>query len=586
MALAFPPHAIQAILEIESNLYNYRGSFIPGFSKEELTTGGTSSFVIKEQKLESKSKSRYGQFKFLLSQDVINIDSLRYLSWGGIPVEQRPLVWKLLLNYLPKEKNLHNKILFEKKNQYKQLVTQFYRNGDLQNVDKTLLNQIRLDVPRTVPKGFSSTKLIQSTILHKILERILYVWSITNPKISYFQGLNDIPAQFLLVFLSQYINLYGDLNDLNNDILEKVEADTFWCFSLLMNNLKNRFIDFHDGIQKMSIKLERLVKLKDLHLSDHLTNEGCDFILFSIRWMICLLAREFDYALSTRLWDSYIAHGPNFGYFHIYVCAALLTTKEWATYIKEKEFSDIIVFLQHLPTDNWNIYHIDYLLVRAHKIFLLEMKSMVQESFQNITDQFKLKSLKEQQEQKELEEFVNNINNSNNNNNNNSNSNNNNNNNNNNSESLDDKIKDIQSQMKIKNNQLSVNTNDDKKQKTTTTTTPQPIQLEQLKEIHQELLVSTLSNKEIISPVVMEKIIELVTFNNEINLLNIQPDDADKELVKQVTTHLIIVMGTLLLVSVVLIIVIISTSLTILALQDKLTLPKEDDNQSDDDELD
>eukprot|EP01132_Coremiostelium_polycephalum_P009227 gene9227-11305_t len=341
---AFPPHAIKAILEIADNLRD-SNTFQP-------VNDPIAALTTKTNLNENKNTfNKYSQFSYLLSQPVINIDSLRALSWRGVPVEHRPL------NYLPLEKRNHSKILYDKRNQYQQLVNKFY-HCEMSPDDKSLLNQVKLDVPRTIPRGFNSTPLFRSTILHKVLERILYCWSKTNPLISYFQGLNDIPAQFLLVFLTEYTNnLYGNLNDITNEILDKVEADTFWCLSLLMNNLKNRFIDFHDGIKGMSIKLEKLVKLKEEKLSQHLVDEQCDFILFSLRWMICLLSRELEFPLSARLWDSYIAHGPNFGHFHIYICAALITTTEWIPELMKSDFSDVIVFLQHLPTEDWNIYH-------------------------------------------------------------------------------------------------------------------------------------------------------------------------------------------------------------------------------------
>jgi len=579
MALAFPPHAIQAILETEHNLFNNK-IFLTNIN-DDISVSPT---MLRESKVVKPSINKYSKFKSLLSQNIIDIDSLRALSWGGIPMEHRPLAWKLLLNYLPIEKRNHNRVLLEKRNQYKQLVHKFYTD-DLNPNDNKILNQVRLDVPRTIPRGFNKTNLIQSTILHNVLERILYVWSLSNPLISYFQGLNDIPAQFLLIFLSQYINLFGDLSDLTDDILERVEADTFWCFSLLMNNLKNRFIDFHDGIQRMTLKLEKLVKLKEEKLADHLKSEGCDFMLFSIRWMICLLCREFDFSLSARLWDSYIAHGPNFGYFHIYICAALITTKEWVPFLHEKEFSEIIVFLQHLPTESWNICHIDYLLVRAYKIFLLEIKSLVSDSFKSIS------SIPQKQQSQQQLELKNNSQNNNNNNssssnekNNNEKNNNNNNfkpiiiqnneknnqhNNNNNNIRMDSSINSIilKSQMKdissIYNN-ISQTTNVNN---SSNNSMENNLQLKKLQELHQDMIVSSFTNNsQLFNQELLEKVLELIP-SQKLDFSTLSPEEADQELIRQVTVYLMLIMGTLLLVSVVLVVIIISTALTITSLE-------------------
>ncbi|KAF2077642.1 hypothetical protein CYY_001029 [Polysphondylium violaceum] len=575
MALAFPPHAIQAILETEHNLFNNK-IFLSNINDDI----SVSPSMLRESKVAKPSINKYSKFKSLLSQNIIDIDSLRALSWGGIPMEHRPLAWKLLLNYLPIEKRNHNRVLMEKRNQYKQLVHKFYTD-DLNPNDNKILNQVRLDVPRTIPRGFNKTNLIQSTILHNVLERILYVWSLSNPLISYFQGLNDIPAQFLLIFLSQYINLFGDLSDLTDDILERVEADTFWCFSLLMNNLKNRFIDFHDGIQRMTLKLEKLVKLKEEKLADHLKSEGCDFMLFSIRWMICLLCREFDFSLSARLWDSYIAHGPNFGYFHIYICAALITTKEWVPFLHEKEFSEIIVFLQHLPTEQWNICHIDYLLVRAYKIFLLEIKSLVSDSFKSISS-VPIQKVEQQQQQLEDQNIISQLDLNNNSSSNNNNSGINNNykhpfirkqNNDKNNIRMDSSINSIilKSQMKdissiyniIQQNDQTVNSNNNN----SNNSMENNIQLKKLQELHQNMIVSSFANNsQFLNQELLEKVLELIP-GQKLDFSTLSPEDADQELIRQVTVYLMLIMGTLLLVSVVLVVIIISTALTITSLE-------------------
>ncbi|EFA80637.1 RabGAP/TBC domain-containing protein [Heterostelium album PN500] len=592
MALAFPPHAIQSILEIANNLAASAGT-----SNQQTGSGDASSTSnitsaaslvrinddltpnwMSELKMSQARNNNSLAFKSILDQPVINIDRLRALSFGGIPMEHRPIVWQILLNYLPPEKKLHGRILSDKRNQYVQLVQKFYQS-EMSPDDKTLLNQVKLDVPRTMPKGFSQTPLFKSTILHLVLERILYVWSKTNPLISYFQGLNDIPAQFLLVFLTQYINIHGNLTDLNCDILDKVEADTFWCLSLLMNNLKNRFINFHDGINRMAMKLERLVKLKEENLSKHLQNEGCDFILFSLRWMICLLSREFEFRLCNRLWDSYIAHGPNFGYFHIYVCAALITTKEWVPVLQKREFSDLIVFLQRLPTDSWNIHHIDHLLVGAYQIFLLEIQSAVQESTKKIVQFF-------------ISQNTNSSSSIDNNNNNNDNSSNDDNNSSNNNDQsvptiiepidknpllLENHMKNIYlSFLKSQNNhQLSSSINQVpiiNNSSIAAFNNPQQQLAAGFSLLNKHFLnnQNNNSNSNNNSPIDLEQIKSKIMTEflpSYLNISQISPESADEEMIKHITLHLMVIIGALLFVGVILLVVIICTCLTIISLE-------------------
>lgn len=44
---------------------------------------------------------RMRKFNRCLDEQLISLDQLRELSWSGVPGELRPLVWRLLLGYLP-----------------------------------------------------------------------------------------------------------------------------------------------------------------------------------------------------------------------------------------------------------------------------------------------------------------------------------------------------------------------------------------------------------------------------------------------------------------------------------------------------
>jgi hypothetical protein len=66
--------------------------------------GGKGSPCAADAALASSSSSRnasgnlrYTQFERLLEKEVVDLDQLRKLSWGGVPVKYRPTVWRLLL---------------------------------------------------------------------------------------------------------------------------------------------------------------------------------------------------------------------------------------------------------------------------------------------------------------------------------------------------------------------------------------------------------------------------------------------------------------------------------------------------------
>jgi hypothetical protein len=74
----------------------------------------------------------------------------------------------------------------------------------------------------------------------------------------------------------------------------------------------------------------------DDKVAAHLEEQSVDFLQFAFRWVNCLLIRELPFSLAVRLWDTYIAEGPNLPDFLIYVCAALLLT--WKSQLPSMEF--------------------------------------------------------------------------------------------------------------------------------------------------------------------------------------------------------------------------------------------------------
>lgn len=77
--------------------------------------------------------------------------------------------------------------------------------------------------------------------------RILFSWTMRHPASGYVQGINDLAAPLILVFLTEHLhhpnqdNIYEisekDLEDVNQESLIQVEADTFWCLSKLVDDI-------------------------------------------------------------------------------------------------------------------------------------------------------------------------------------------------------------------------------------------------------------------------------------------------------------------------------------------------------------
>ncbi|OWR43744.1 TBC1 domain family member 13 [Danaus plexippus plexippus] len=72
----------------------------------------------------SLHKARIKLFEGILEKDVIDIEQLQKLAFNGVPEEKglRSLVWKILLHYIPTEKNSWDTTLCKKRQLYQQFI--------------------------------------------------------------------------------------------------------------------------------------------------------------------------------------------------------------------------------------------------------------------------------------------------------------------------------------------------------------------------------------------------------------------------------------------------------------------------------
>ncbi|KAF9978101.1 GTPase-activating protein [Actinomortierella ambigua] len=312
----------------------------------------------------NKQKARFQKFKTALQMPVVDLDELRKLSWSGVPAALRPMVWQLLVGYLPSNADRRSVALERKRKEYQDGVQKTFAKG-IEGLDQTIWHQVFIDVPRTNPK----LALFQNPTTQRCLERILYCWAIRHPASSYVQGINDLVTPFFLVFLTAYIDEDQDpecydISQLPEEILAGIEADSFWCLSKLLDGIQDNYTHAQPGIQRQIAKLRDLICRIDAPLAAHLQSEHVEFIQFSFRWMNCLLMREVSLQHTIRMWDTYLTEHPHgFSEFHLYVCAAFLT--KWSAELQHLEFQDIMLFLQAVPTDHWQESDIELLLSEA-----------------------------------------------------------------------------------------------------------------------------------------------------------------------------------------------------------------------------
>jgi hypothetical protein len=312
----------------------------------------------------SRRELRSGKFRTLFAVAAVDLNELRKLLWSGVPsgcVDVHATAWTLSLGYLPLHRDRQEATLARKRAEYLDIAREHYESEKGGN--DALLVQIRKDLPRTIPCG----EVFSEPRIHASMERALYVWSVRNPASGYVQGINDMLALFLVVFLSRELGASVvdgvEIKDVSDDALTTAEADSYWCLSKVLSEIQDHYTSGQPGIQRMIIRLKTLVRRIDEELFNHLEANQLSFEQFAFRWMNNLLLREIPLHCSVRLWDTYIAEENGFGNFHIYVCAVFLVY--WSPQLKQMDFEQLLLFLQKVPTADWTDVEIETLLAEA-----------------------------------------------------------------------------------------------------------------------------------------------------------------------------------------------------------------------------
>ena len=303
--------------------------------------------------------------KEVLAEDC-DLTKLRSLIWHGVNSKTRAVVWKLLIGYLPTSLSRRDVTLERKRTEYYHYRSQIYDARSEHQTEKHLidLKQIEDDIPRTQ----SSIPVFKTTEVKEMLRRILYIWAIRHPSSGYVQGVNDLCSVFLIVFMGSYVDfdLLTEMGELP-DQLREIEADCYWCLSSVIDSIQDYFFSSSTGIQKALISIQDIISRIDQPLVLHFRDQQLEMMHFSFRWLNCMFIREFPLRLLFRLWDGFLSINDGFRVFSMYVAAALIL--KWKEKIKKDSFNEILLFLQNLPTDEWQERDINEFLSQAYLYF-------------------------------------------------------------------------------------------------------------------------------------------------------------------------------------------------------------------------
>jgi hypothetical protein len=313
------------------------------------------------------------KFKQMVEEDpIVNLEALRKLAWQGVPQHLRHTVWKILLKYMPLNKESRESTVARKREEYASFLQMYFVNMNVKELDdheRKTFEVIKKDVYRTQP----DYPIFQQKLMQDMMIRLLWVWHVRHPASGYVQGINDLTTPFIATFIEEYLpNLNFDTFEVPPDfekifteeVVLMLEADIYWCLCKILDGILDNYTFSQSGTQKTLNKIREITKKIDAELFSYLESKEVDFTYFSFRWIFCLLVREFPLKVGLRLFDTYISDEQGFSVLHIYVCAALLL--KWSIKLKKMNFTDIMLFLQSMPTKDWSEKDIEIIIAEAY----------------------------------------------------------------------------------------------------------------------------------------------------------------------------------------------------------------------------
>lgn len=190
-----------------------------------------------------------------------------------------------------------------------------------------------------------------------VLVRILFIYAKMHPEIKYVQGMNEILAPIYYCFFSEEENTQSlsEMDELDiqkeNDYkyIPDVEADTYWTFSNLMQDIKLLFIQDSDnktgGVFCKIKTLSEILKIVDKDIYNHLIKIKLDIQLIAFKWVVLLFTQDFLMPNILRLWDALLSETDRF-YMVYLICIAILHLKKKE--IMKSDFAGAISKLQKI----------------------------------------------------------------------------------------------------------------------------------------------------------------------------------------------------------------------------------------------
>lgn len=146
------------------------------------------------------------------------------------------------------------------------------------------------------------------------------------------QGMNEILATLYYCF-------WGS----SKQYSEYFESDLFFCFSMVMSDLRDGFIRTMDsedtGINGRIKKFIQFFEQVDGQLINHINKFNVQPNFYALRWLMLMLAQDFELANVIKIWDTLLSDTTRWN-FVFYICIAIVQLKR--DKILKGDFSDIM----------------------------------------------------------------------------------------------------------------------------------------------------------------------------------------------------------------------------------------------------
>ena len=207
---------------------------------------------------------------------------------------------------------------------------------ELNGINSHKQDLIYQDFKQVYTKGRKNSEILKFETHSDVLERMLYIFAKMNKDVGYVQGMNEIISP---IYYCYSLDKTCDL--------ENIEADTFWSFSFLMEDIKKYFININDkkkgGICDKINLFELMVSKIHKDIFIKFQNNKIRIFQFAFRWINLFFSQQFILPDLIRIWDSIFCENDRY-YFSFFLGLAILEYKK--TGLLGKKFFDTVEELQ------------------------------------------------------------------------------------------------------------------------------------------------------------------------------------------------------------------------------------------------